>query len=215
MVSVLANKPHRAKCLFAECLTTQCSQFRFDEDNKALIGDIFQWCMRDFDGKLDPAKGLWLCGTVGSGKSTIMRAVLAFASKYWQWADGEKFFPEWMNASKYCGRYAVNGFDVFENIPMAIDELGAEIIPSSYMGNKLNVMEYMFHELDDSTHGIPRIITTNCRLPEIAMRYGAYTIDRIGRLYNIVEVLGHTRRDSASVWTQLEKESVNVGNQVK
>lgn len=187
-------------------IARQNKEFVYDQYNTSVITDIFHWCLRDVNGNLDPEKGLWICGTIGSGKSTIMQAVISFTAEHWIWRNGDNFNPKWINASKYCGCYAKYGFDAFDNIPMGIDELGSEIIPSNFSGNKLNVMAHMIQELDNTTRGIPRIVTSRCRMSDISDAYGDCTIDRISGLYNIVELLGPSRRPSSEVWRIINDE---------
>ena len=58
----------------------------------------------------------------------------------------------------------------------------------------------------DSNSDIPYIVTTNHTLKETFDLYGARTIDRIGQLFNLVEIKGTTRRDTSAIWQSIKAE---------
>ena len=177
-----------------------------DKDNQKVITDIFHWCIRDRKGTLNPEKGLWIYGNIGTGKSTLMRAVMMFVERYWLRDSGETVKPKWVNVPTFCGRYATDGFSVFDSLPMGFDELGTEIAPTNHVGNKLNVMAHLLNVIYDTRSDIPKIVTTNNKMSDTLTQYGPRTVDRIAQLFNIIELKGATRRESLEIWNLIKKE---------
>lgn len=177
-----------------------------DKDNQKVITDLFHWSIRDKHGSLNPEKGLWIYGNIGTGKSTLMKAIMLFVSKYWLRDSGETVKPKWVNVPTFCGRYATDGFSVFDSIPMGFDELGTEIAPTNHVGNKLNVVAHLMNTIYDNGSDIPKIVTTNNTLSDTLNLYGPRTVDRIAQLFNLVELKGKTRRESLEIWNLIKKE---------
>ncbi len=194
------------KRVFLDTMKRICPDFKVDKDNAKVISDVFRWCIRDKKGALDPTKGLWLYGSIGSGKSTLMKGVMQFIRDYWLRDSGEKMNPRWMNVPVFCGKYATEGFSVFESIPMGLDEFGTEITPTNHMGNKLNVMSHLINTIYDYNPDIPYIITTNRSFGGILNSYGDRAIDRIGQLFNLVEMRGVSRRGTEDIWNLIDNE---------
>lgn len=194
------------KALFLDCIRTCCKDFTVDEDNKKTITDVFHWCLRDRNGELNPEKGLWIYGNIGTGKSTLMKAAILFVSRYWLRDSGETINPKWVNVPTFCGSYATDGFSVFNSIPMGFDELGTEIAPTNHVGNKLNVVAHLMNTIYDNGSDIPKIVTTNCSLSKVLTLYGPRTVDRIAQLFNLVELKGVTRRGSMEIWKLIQNE---------
>lgn len=192
--------------MFYAKLKENCHDFAIDGDNQEIITNVFHWCLRDGNGKYDPTKGLWIYGNVGTGKSILMKSIFAFIKEYWLHDCAEKINPKWVNTPTFCGRYAKEGFSVFDSIPMGIDEVGAEITPTNHVGNKLNVVAHIIGCLYDSPSQLPNIITTNLSMTELLDKYGIRTIDRIGQLFNLVKMCGASRRKSNEIWEIVKAE---------
>lgn len=200
------------KALFFDCIKYYCKDFIVDDNNKNVVTNIFHWCLRDRNGALNPEKGLWIYGNIGTGKSTLMKAVILFVSKYWLRDSGENVKPKWVNIPTFCGSYATDGFSVFDSIPMGFDELGTEIAPTNHVGNKLNVVAHLMNTIYDNGSDIPKIVTTNSSLSGILKLYGPRTVDRIAQLFNLVELEGVTRRGSMEIWNLIQKETKEQNN---
>lgn len=194
------------KTLFFDCIKYYCKDFVVDKDNQKVITDLFHWCIRDRKGALNPEKGLWIYGNIGTGKSTLMKAVMLFVERYWLRDSGEPVSPRWVNVPTFCGSYATDGFSVFDSIPMGFDELGTEIAPTNHVGNKLNVVAHLMNTIYDRRSDIPKIVTTNNSLSDTLTQYGPRTVDRIAQLFNLVELKGVTRRESLEIWNLIKKE---------
>ena len=209
MAAKINTETNSIKVAFLNTLKSCCRNFVVDEANKAIIADVFDWCIRNKNGKLNPRLGLWLYGNVGTGKSTLMKAVIKFVGDYWLRDSGEKIKPRWANVPVYCGKYATEGFSVFDSIPMGLDELGTEIEPINHVGNKLNVVAHLMSTIYDNESAIPYIVTTNLTLSEILSQYGPRTVDRIGQLFNLVEITGASRREASAIWKIIKAEQTH------
>ena len=199
----------KLKLFFVECLQKFCNgKFVIDDNNREIISDIFYWCLRVMqpEAKLDPSKGLWIYGKIGTGKSVIMRGVIEFINACWLIDSGERVNFKWRNVCRFCDDYASNGYDALEHLPMGFDELGTEYSPTNHLGNKLNVMSQVLSDLNDTPWGIPTIVTTNLLLEQVVERYTERAADRIGKLFNIIYMGGKTRRDSNAFWQALQAE---------
>lgn len=206
MASKRLTEPNTIKAAFFDILKGCCADFVVDKDNQMIVADVFNWCIRNTNGNLNPRKGLWIYGNIGTGKSTLMKAIIKFADYYWLRDSGERIKPRWINVPTFCGQYATDGFSVFDSIPMGLDELGTEIAPTNHVGNKLNVVAHLVNTIYDNNSNIPHIVTTNHTLKGILNLYGARTIDRIGQLFNLVEIKGTTRRDTSAIWQSIKAE---------
>lgn len=213
MASTCQAELNTVKAKFFESVKSICPDFDVDDNNRQIMGDVFHWCIRDKKGTLDPTKGLWIYGNIGTGKSTLMKAILNFVSAYWLRDSGERISPVWMNVPTYCGKYATDGFAAFDSIPMGLDELGTEISPTNHIGNKLNVVSHLINTIYDRRGDIPYIVTTNRSLNGILENYGERTIDRIGQLFNLIEMRGASRRDTFAIWKLIKSEKGDKKNE--
>lgn len=198
-----------AKNEFLNILRVICGgNYVVDENNRVALTAVFYWLIRASqpEANLNPMKGLWIYGTIGSGKTALMRAAIAFIKRYWRVGNGEKLSPTFKRVSDLCQSYAANGIGAFTSLPTGFDELGTEAIPVMHNGYKMNVMEEVFSRLSGEYIGVPKIVTTNLSLKQVRELYSPRSFDRIGQLFNLVPLNGITRRDSASVWDALAKE---------
>lgn len=214
MEDVVLTDMNTAKKIFLDHIRQNCRGFIINDSNRSAISNIFNWCLRNNHGELNPRKGLWLYGNIGTGKSTIMKSVLSFIEKYWLRDSGEKLKPTWENVPSFCGKYAENGFAVFNSIPTALDELGTECVPTNHIGNKLNVIAHVICSMSEENICIPKIVTTNLSFSDVEKYYGARTVDRIGELFNLVAMHGDSwRKDSDKIWDIIEAENKSGAHQ--
>ena len=173
--------------------------------------------MMDYDGNLDPDKGLFIWGEVGTGKSTMLRIIREFCRIVRQPVDGMMYYFRINNVIDICADYAdesPNGgyraIKEYINCPrQAFDELGSETKPTGRWGNFENVMQYIFHQF---TH-----VTTNYTPDQIAEYYGARIYDRFKEMFNFVALRGRTFRKSTQKnyenETQTEKDPDKLGEE--
>lgn len=148
-------------------------------------------------------KGLLLCGSVGTGKTTLMKA-FRFNKRRSFTVVSSRFI---------ASKYASNGSNVIDEysgsllisssietfyqteIGVCIDDLGTEESKKNY-GNQSNVLaEIILNRYDNSqipwhyTH-----ITTNLNATEIEQLYGTRVRSRLREMFNLIPMTGEDRR---------------------
>lgn len=180
--------------------------FTVDERNKDIINDLFYYFHRIKGGRLDPAKGLWIEGPPGTGKSILISIFAKHIRTYWNdkafkiyncTSISNEFSRRTSNEVDLLDIYTANRFGESKKpIPMCFDELGREPIPSVSFGQRLNVMEHILHirysiwqELRLRTY-----VTTNLGAEEVENLYHDYIRDRRKEMFNIIAMTGDSRR---------------------
>lgn len=175
-----------------------CPDFVIDKDNLHPLLVLFDYFL-GIKGQLDLNKGLLLSGSIGTGKTTLMKI---FSEVMRRRQMGFKVY----NCTSVCQTYASSGdLDLFlENrngyiaspVPICFDEIGREPKTAKYFGSELNVMQHILHMRYGlfQSHGVKTFATTNCDPNEIELFYGAYIRDRIREMMNIVVFEGESRR---------------------
>lgn len=187
------------KKLFCEISSAKTGGvFVIDQRNKSIVLDIFLYFLNQ-PGNLDLKKGLWIEGPIGTGKSMLMYV-----------------FSEFMKFLKYgyhvyiCGsitteyaltgdldRYLQNqGGYIKGPAPICFDELGREPIPSSFYGQKLNVMQHILHVRYSywQLYGTKTYVTTNTDADMVQDLYGDYIRDRRAEMFNLITIGGNSMR---------------------
>lgn len=140
-----------------------------------------------------PEKGLLLIGGVGVGKTTFLRLTSNF---------------QVFSCDELSMKFSARGYDViekhikndvWEKAYYAIyDDLGTEPIESVYMGNRLNLMQFIIERRYDhfKAHGLKTHITTNLTLKEIQSRYGERVYSRLKEMVSVITINGTDLRGS-------------------
>lgn len=179
----------------AECTN---GAFRVDENNRRLVASLFNYFL-ELPGELDPGKGLWLEGPIGTGKSTLMRVFSAFKRRL---GDGFKVYVCSQVTTEYAltgdlDRYLLNESGwLKEPVMMCFDELGREPVPVKHFGTDLNVFQHVLHIRYSlwQESGLKTLVTTNLTSSKVEELYGDYIRDRRKEMFNIVAVTGDSRR---------------------
>lgn len=142
---------------------------------KPLLNDLLLWCL-SAPGRLDPSKGLWLWGDIGSGKTTMLHVILRFCRIVRPAdAEGNPYGFRISNAIEVCSGYQRKGYDgiqtYIDSRRQAFDELGSETIPTGYYGNTENVFQYILQRRYDRRHTSFTHVTTNLSVDQIAEVY--------------------------------------------
>lgn len=177
---------------------------------KPVLNNIVRWSLM-LDGAYDPYKGLWLCGSIGTGKSTLLEIVRQFCHivrppAFYRRGDNSKTIDgyRWRygfrttNASFVAGMFAKNGYPGIEeyiiNSRQAFDEVGREGIPTGFYGNMENVFQYIIQRRYDLRHGDFTHVTSNISKEQIGELYGDHIYDRCLEMFNFVEMTGKSWR---------------------
>lgn len=155
------------------------------------------------DQKWSLEKGILLSGTVGTGKTTLMRL----------FAMNKKKVFHIMPCRKIASIFADKGHEILhqydhpkivppsrdtffqEEIGICFDDLGTEGVKKSY-GNQVNVMEEVLLNRYDSgaTPHTCTHITTNLTADEIEQYYGTRVRSRMREMFNMITLNGNDRR---------------------
>lgn len=193
-----SSRINALKLHFMNVARRVCPGFTVTDGLRDTVAAIFRWCVMA-DGPLDPAKGLWLCGDIGTGKSTMLQIVKAFCRDVRpRDEEGERYGFAIFNAERICGDFAEKGFGGLEpylkSRRLAIDELGRETLSSGHYGNTLNVMQHLLQSRYDNRYTHFTHVTTNLGDAQVKTLYGAHIFDRRREMFNTVEFRGNSFR---------------------
>lgn len=183
--------------------TRVCRDFYIPDDLKPTVNSLFRWCMR-LPGDLDPRKGLWIWGDIGTGKSTMMQIINYFAA---QVRPEEKigynlhpisFCIYIRKATELCDEYQRAGVDgiyrYFFTERLCIDDVGAENRLTGHYGTLSNVIGELISRRYDRRDRLQTFVTANISPDQIAEIYGERIYDRCGELFNFVRFSGYSFR---------------------
>lgn len=184
--------------LFIETAREVCPEFQLRDDLKKPITDIFYWCIMA-NRNLNPQKGLWLYGNIGTGKTTMLEIVRRFCKLVRPYDNkGYPYSFRTTNALEVCGEYSKNGHvgiaTYLNSERQAFDELGSESIPTGYYGTPMNVFQYILQRRYDNRYKSFTHVTTNLSIKQISEYYGPRIYDRCKEMFNFVEMGGKTWR---------------------
>ncbi len=180
-----------------------CPGYELDEEQKPVILDVFNWCMR-LPGKYDHDKGLWIWGSIGSGKSTLLQIVNKFC--YEVRPDepigyrGHElpFCIRIRRAIDICDAYAEKGIAGLHEIinieRLGIDDIGTENRITGHYTNSANVIGDLLLRRYDMRDRFQTHVTTNLSPQQISEVYGERIYDRCGEMFNFVHLDGYTHR---------------------
>lgn len=183
-----------AKWLFVDAARRVCPGFVFRDEYKPIFTSLVYWCMGSAEGDLDPRKGLWLWGDIGTGKSTILEIL----SRVWPALSPlGRWGMRITNATDVCADYQSDGYQGLQPYirwrVQAFDEVGSESIPTSHFSDRENVMQYILQRRYDN-RGCITLATTNLSLSQISERYEPRIFDRCKQMFNTVALRGETFR---------------------
>lgn len=166
------------------------------------IGDVAKWLC-------DPQKrpGLLLFGKVGTGKTTLLRAICATINEVCERDSYENGTRETTLDNFRCisivkAKGIINDYINPQSRPryelmtkvslMAIDELGVEPMESKYYGNVSEPLIDLFCERYDRQ--LLTIVSTNLGNAEIRQRYGTRLADRFNEMFATIPFNGQSFR---------------------
>ena len=188
--------------LYLRASQTVLPQFEIDGENREVFTDLFYWAIKDYSGRYDPDKGLFIWGDIGTGKTTLLELVRLFTRYVRRPVDSELWtfplFPATEVSASYSKR-GVAGLDEYlAYTRVGFDDLGLEPRPSRYYGDTLNVFERVLQQRSRFGSDGAWFATTNMRPEQIRDFYGDQTYDRCREMVNNVELTGYSRRSSST-----------------
>jgi len=185
--------------------------FVMDKDNSFTYSNIVAWALgHPFkcyspDGKSvidgDTAKGLYIYGNTGTGKSLALRILDVLCQKCGitvQFSNHSVILG-WDNtrSTDITNAYAQNGDSkkYIDNYIQCIQDLGSEPHETLYMGNRVNVLRQVLEARGDRQDRLT-LITSNYQLSEIDSdgMYGNRVASRLVAMCNFFFLGGKDRR---------------------
>lgn len=147
--------------------------------------------------QVDPLKGLWLAGNMGTGKSTLLRAVKNYcAITADERSPNLPRYMVWRHAKDIASGYEEEGASYLSDLcnidTLIIDDLGTESLTTMRYGNALNVVEEVLSRRYDRKK--MTMVTTNFNMDQIKKVYRERIYDRVREMFNVVEFIGPSHR---------------------
>lgn len=196
------------KRLFFRCGCVVTKDFKITNGDRGLYNDIFQWCIRNPEGKLDIDKGLLLWGNIGVGKTTILKIVREFCRipgirppKRIGISIGAPYSFAIKSVHEILSKYQErpSSLDSYADCAyLAIDDIGAETKEVNRYGTIKNVIDELLQRRYDkfcadkefTTH-----LTANISKEKIKDHYSERTYDRCKEMFNFIEIRGNSWRN--------------------
>lgn len=194
---------------FIECFKQIEPNFTIDKRNKKLISVLYAYVWnrlgRAVEGSLLEAnKGLFLYGSIGTGKSTILKALRAYENYINQYCfafSNNLLSYQFVSATEIALNYSQKGIEGIVGYTerdcmynLAIDELGRESDDAKHFGTNLNVIQTVLQLRYEQRNNFITHVSTNLQLEDISARYGDYIADRVKEMFNIIPMSGESRR---------------------
>ena len=148
-------------------------KFVLDESTEQKIEKVVKWMIES------PKRGLLLCGTLGNGKTSMLRALKYMFGSHAVYMEAQAAYDHFRQNQSIP---FVSPKDI-----LLIDDLGVE--PSSY--NDFGNIRYPLAELLMSRYktNSTTIIATNCTFEQIGETYGDRLQDRMREMYVMIKYL--------------------------
>lgn len=205
----------KARNLFFNMCYGNIQGFKVTAESLRLYDDIILWALRQ-QGRYDQEKGLWIWGTVGSGKTKLLEVIRNFCYEvqrprcyrsFYRLTEIDGRYPRryWFaitSMSKVVSEYVRYGYDTLEKYVReprhCFDDVGREPMSASYYNNTINVFRYIIEQrymyrVGDFTH-----VTSNLSPDAIEKVYGDFIADRCYEMFNFVDLSGSSWRQYPS-----------------
>lgn len=174
--------------------------FMVDDSNRQLLKALYQWVW-GIPGVLDVSKGLLLHGSIGVGKSTLLKGLQNYAAKIARYciggADAGLTF-QFTSAAEIALLFAEKGIVGLNQYTdrscmhnLAIDEVGREPMDAKHFGTGINAIQTVLQLRYEQRYCFYTHMTTNLDPDkEFSQRYGAYIADRVKEMFNVIKIEG-------------------------
>ena len=178
--------------------------FIVDDSNKELLSALYGYVW----GKntvLDSSKGLLLWGSIGVGKSVLLKGLQRYYGRINQYclgANSKTTGFKMISAAEIALLYAEKGMSGIAQYTdrecmchLAIDELGREPMDAKHFGTGINVIQTILQLRYEVRREFITLVTTNLNPnTEFVGKYGDYIADRVKEMFNVIELKGASRR---------------------
>ena len=161
--------------------------FEIDEYNKEVIDQLYYYIsgnQKEFKGSID--KGILLQGSIGTGKTILLRGFAGVISKVL-----DRNF-EYYSAFDINRLIVKDGIEKYSKKPLLIDDLGKEQEIVKDYGTDVRPILELFASRYDT--GAITFITTNYNNATFEKKYGRQTVDRFIETFNFIQLKGNSRR---------------------
>lgn len=185
--------------------------YDIDKDNQKTIDLIVQYIRQDEAFlKANPSysfkKGLLIHGSVGTGKTTIFKALRSMIANI-SFYNPTKEYPylsclagcfEIVSANEIVRRFSIKGNEIFTannaeiiNKATCLDDVGTET-EAAYYGQKTNIIAEILQERYEK--GTLTHISSNLNATAFKDAYGLRVYDRMRSMFNDIPLTGNSRR---------------------
>lgn len=161
-------------------------EFIINNHNKEVINQVYYYLTGSLKFEGNPKKGLLLAGGFGTGKTTILKAVVRIIEYYTPLRF--RFIP----CVEMATEIKTLGVKFFETRPIILDEIGRESKTIKDYGTKIRPIQEILAMRYNSRAWT--LGTTNFNTQTLAEFYGGYIEDRLKEMFNIIEVKGESFR---------------------
>lgn len=175
-----------------------CPEFSVTKELRPTLNALFNWCVM-LPAQLNPHKGLWLWGNIGTGKTTMLKIIRAFCNEVRPIdIEGRRYSFRITPVGDVCRDFMDKNYmgvqDYIDSNRQAFDDLGVEPQPLSYYGTMVNVMEYVLLARYERRDVAFTHVTSNLSPKQVGQMYGMRVYDRAKEMFNFVEMAGATFR---------------------
>lgn len=178
-------------CLFKR---NQSREFVIDENNEAIIEQLYCYTTNDSSFAGDLIKGIMLQGKYGCGKSVILETYSMLHNHIVRNYSMKQPLLTFIQSTELQEQIIKQSIKAFTQRPLIIDEFGRESKTVQDFGNILRPISELLSlraDLGTLTHG-----TTNFTLETLSSSefYGGMIGDRLKMMFNFIPVPGESRR---------------------
>lgn len=180
-----------------QMLKAYAAKMQIDDDNRYIVEQVAYYFAEDSRFKGDLKKGLWLYGSVGVGKTALMKFFFknqkqSFIVESCRTVEAHFAKDGDFGMDAFCRerRASTSTSDPFGHqvLGFCFDDLGTEPVVTKYYGTDKSVMtEVILNRYDAALPFIQTHITTNLSAEQIRQRYGSRAADRMREMFNFLE----------------------------
>lgn len=153
--------------------------FHMDDATVSKVDRVVRWIHES------PKRGLLLCGTLGNGKTTMLRALKSMLGTHAVYAEAQYIYD--------CFRSSQHLPEIPRNEVLLIDDLGVE--PPTY--NDFGEIRYPLTEMLLARYRMnaTTVIATNYTFEQLAETYGDRVGDRMKEMFAMIKYVEPSYRD--------------------
>lgn len=183
---------------FAQTWMAKAGNFKpfvIDQMNERLIKNMYCWLTRHPQGEWNPDKGIYMGGSIGCGKTILMKGFLDCV------AAAAHYYIPYIQAPLLFEKIQADGLKSLRLCPLFIDELGREQLEIYVNGVRIRPIEDLMAMRYE--YGACTFFTSNFKIETLSqgydekgkkIGYGEYIGERFKEMCNIVVYPGSSRR---------------------